>query len=243
MLSAAFMGYFRLMMMGLMLLQAGCVTTTGLPEDKPDESRSEAVARRNKAVADIRARQGIVDVVPGDKDSLVASIDIHGFRDPAKLLVALKPLSKLNKLNVYRTGFTDAELDVLRGATSLTELNLNGNSITDTGLDKLRELTSLHKLLLHNTKVTDQGMATIREFPNLEELSLGGHITDAGVAQLHDLKKLKDLSLQGSGITDECLPTLKTLRGLKHLVLASTHISKDGIQELQKALPSLQIVH
>ncbi len=237
------MRHFRLLTMVPVLLLAGCLTPNSLPEVKQDDPHAEAVAQRKKVITGIRDRQGIVDVVPGDKDSLVTSIDIHGFHDAAKLLVALKPLSKLNKLNVYRTGFTDADLDLLHGLAQLTELNLTGNSITDTGVAKLRELTNLHKLLLYNTKVTDQGVAILRELPNLEELSLGGHVTDAGVAQLHDLKKLRDLSLQGSGVTDECLPTLKTLTGLKHLVLTGTHISKDGFQELHKAMPSLQIVH
>jgi Leucine-rich repeat (LRR) protein len=233
------MRHFRLVTLVPLLLLAGCLAPNSSFEDK----HSSAVAWRKQVITEIRDRHGIVDVLPGDKDSLVISVDIHGFHDAAKLLVALDPLSKLNKLNLYNTGFTDADLDLLHGDVHLTDLNLNGNPITDIGVGKLRELTNLQKLLLHNTKVTDQGVAVVRELPNLDELSLGGHVTDAGVAQLHDLKKLRDLSLQGSGITDECLPSLKTLTGLKHLVLDGTHISKDGIQDLHKAMPSLQIVH
>ena len=83
-------------------------------------------------------------------------------------LVHLKSLTKLEWLDLNRTGVTDAGLVHLKGLTKLKILLLNDTGVTDAGLVHLKGLTPLRELYLDNTSVTDSAVAELKKaLPNL----------------------------------------------------------------------------
>jgi hypothetical protein len=52
---------------------------------------------------------------------------------------------------------------------------------------------------------------------------------------------LETLVLDHTTITDRSVPHLVTLKKLKHLFIADTHISKEGLAQLKAALPECKI--
>jgi hypothetical protein len=111
-------------------------------------------------------------------------------------LAHVKGLTKLSKLNLFKSRVTDAGMVHLKGVTGLKELNLNATRITDSGLANLEDLTKLSDLNLSHTIVTNAGMAHLKKLTKLAKLDLNQtHVTDAGV---------KDLQ--------QALPTLKISR-------------------------------
>ncbi len=69
----------------------------------------------------------------------------------------LKPLVKLESLNLSRTQVTSAGLEELKSLTALTDLHLYDTAISDAGLKSLRGLTKLRFLMLKRTDVSDAG--------------------------------------------------------------------------------------
>jgi hypothetical protein len=55
------------------------------------------------------------------------------------------------------------------------------------------------------------------------------------------MNKLQRLSLVLTSISDAGLRHLKSLKALRHLDLLGTHVSSDGVKDLQGALPNCQI--
>ena len=160
--------------------------------------------------------------------------------------------------------FTDKELGHLRWMIDLKQLSLNGANISDAELEHLSGLTKLEVLDLCNTKITDAWREAMPELPQLAWLDLRGtKVTDAGLRRLINLPSLKSLFLSGPKITNAGLehlakiPTLENLslplcravsstgvvflRGLyrlKRLDLRGTSVLEDGVNALQRFLPT-----
>jgi Leucine Rich repeat len=64
----------------------------------------------------------------------------------------------------------------------------------------------------------------------------------AALAQVGRLRRLEELELSTSEVTDVGLKHLMGLTTLKKLDLGSTQVTDAGAQELQRALPNLEIV-
>ena len=56
------------------------------------------------------------------------------------------------------------------------------------------------------------------------------------------LRRLKWLLLTGTKVSDPGMEHLKVLTELKALNLGNTHVTKEGIEELRKALPNCEII-
>lgn len=98
-------------------------------------------------------------------------------------------------------------------------LDLSSTAITNKSLISIGELKSLQTLLLQSTKLTDDNMDALKGLANLEYLNLyNTQITDKSIAAISQLKKLKKLYVWQSKITGQ------------------------GIEQLQKNLPDLQII-
>jgi len=65
---------------------------------------------------------------------------------------------------------------------------------------------------------------------------------DSALAQVGRLRRLEELELSSSEVTDAGLKHLMGLTALKKLGLGSTQVTDAGVQELQRALPNLEIV-
>ncbi|MBC7856946.1 MAG: leucine-rich repeat domain-containing protein [Pirellulaceae bacterium] len=88
----------------------------------------------------------------------------------------------------------------------------------------------------------DSDLAPLAELPELERLFINDtKVTDLGLIHLAGLRNLRHLELDGTQITDAGLPILAKLKSLKRIDLRNTQITKAGVNELQTALPDLEI--
>ena len=142
------------------------------------------------------------------------------------------------------TEISDAELVHLGWLTQLELLNLNGTLVTDASLVDLQELPRLRFLGLRRTQITDAGLSLLRGLVQLEWISLGAtQITDAGLVHLRGLNQLQSLDLRGTQVTDAGLVHIQGMTQLHNLDLSLTQVTDAGVQELQRALPKVEIVH
>ncbi len=102
----------------------------------------------------------------------------------------------------------------------IKSLLLSGRHVNDETLAQLTGSTTLLELSLSNSSISDKGLEHLAKFPNLRWLVLNHTtITDAGATFLSELQNLQELNLRG------------------------TAISVDGVQEIQKSLPSANVMH
>jgi len=127
----------------------------------------------------------------------------------------------------------------------VVRLDLSFTGATDVGLGSLTRLERLQELYLIHTKVTDAGLTPLAACSRLHTLDLAGtQVTDAVMPVLSKLTELKALGLSNTKVTDAGILKLKTLRNLRLLDLSSCKaVSSAGIQELQKSLPQMKILH
>lgn len=178
----------------------------------------------------------------------------------------LRRLSQLTFLNLHNTQISDAGLIHCQGMTQIRDLDLEGSQVRGSGLVHFQELTLLRWLSLANTPfsdagfpqlcerkqltilnldgtgVTDAGLEHLCELPRLEILFLENTaITDSGMKHLGGLPQLWELDLGNTQVTDAALEHLKEFPQLQRLHVERTQVSDAGVNELQKALPNLQV--
>lgn len=96
---------------------------------------------------------------------------------------------------------------------------------------------------LSASSVTDASVALLADAKNLRMVRLSEtEITDASMDTLSKLTSLESVNLYGTQVTDEGVKKLAALPNLKNLYLWQTAVTAEAIDELQKALPDLQIV-
>ena len=100
----------------------------------------------------------------------------------------------------------------------MVDLNPAGTKFKDADLANLKGLTNLTRVHLENTP-----------------------ITDAGMVHLQGLVNLTYLSLYGTAITDAGLKPIEGLTKLKNLYLWQTKTTAEGVANLKKALPAVDI--
>lgn len=158
-------------------------------------------------------------------------------------LVHLRRLTKIEALSLRTSQITDAGLVHLQGFTKLERLYLNDTQVTDAGLVFLRRLNQIRELDLCNTKVSNAGLIHLQALTQLRKLFLGKtQITDVGLIHLEGLSQLEELDLNNTQVTDAGLSFLAGLNRLQWLQLGITPVTDAGCDELQKALPNLEIV-
>jgi hypothetical protein len=92
--------------------------------------------------------------------------------------------------------------------------------------------------------VTDSSTECFQRLTQLEFLNLSkSAITNNGLEHLKGLTRLSLLEFNNTAITDAGLEHLKGLTNLDTLDLRGTKVTKGGVAELQKALPSCEIIH
>ena len=218
-----------------LLFVAGIVVWNRLPE----------WLESNDVGAGIKALGGTIspeDVRSADQVLVVnlpnSRIDDEGMQ----LLVAM---SNLEHIDLSNTRITDAGVACLAGATSLRSLELSDTGVTDVGLHKLAGLTQLRNLAVNSTAVSDRGLSVVAGMPLLKGLDIENtQVTDAGLVYVGKLKNLQMLSVLGNrGVTDRGLEQLHELHSLRFLQLRGTGTSPDGIERLERALPSMTVEH
>ncbi len=158
-------------------------------------------------------------------------------------LATLEGMTGLSTLSLFGTQVTDEGLSHLNGLTNLVTLELSLTQITDSGWDHLEGLTNLRELDLSGTATGDAGLAHVSALGNLAKLSVfGTKVTDSGLSHLGRLMSLSELDLRLTKVTDAGLTHLNNLTKLSKLDLRFTNVTSDGTQDLERALPRLNIV-
>jgi hypothetical protein len=231
-------------------------------------ARSTAVkgrsAKPQPATARVRnwARRGLGDALTRD----LTLISLDGQKLTADDLVALRGLTRLQRLYLNGTNIDDSLLENLSDLPALEQLELRETRIQGPGLRYLGNLTELRELYLSDTPVRDAGLEVVRRMRKLEELHLsntaitndtlphvsgltnlhylglrGTSINDDGLAHLKGLVHLQTLDLQGTAISDDGLEFLSGLKDLRILYLDETRVTAAGVDRLRNALPLVQI--
>jgi len=152
----------------------------------------------------------------------------------------IKVMAKLEELTLPRWT-NDSGLANVAGLTHLKNLNIPITNVTDAGMVYVKDLNSLENIALHGTKVTGEGLKHLQG-KNLSILGLNQtDIGDADMEMIGAFTNLKALFLVGTKVTDASIPHLKKLKNLKRLDITGGKISAQGKQELQAAMPGLEI--
>jgi internalin A len=171
--------------------------------------------------------------------------------------VSLKSLESLS-LSPHMTAEGLKELPAL---PNLKSLGLNhGFPITDSGMKAIAQIKSLEFLSLQGVSVTPAGIKNLNGL-KLKTLSVyRDQITDEMLKVLHEvnllhtinwargengrptgLKDVRYINLAGSRVTDAGLRELEGMTSLVEVFLEKTKVTDEGISNLKKALPKLQV--
>lgn len=195
----------------------------------------------------------LIDYSPIEKLINLRKISLYGskIRD-IKLLSNLK---NLQELDLSVTPISD--LEPLKSVTSLQSLSIGNMQVTD--FNFLSDMTNLKELWLDNDRIYN--LTPIKDLKNLQKLSLSGtKISDLkllegltnlntlwlgrsqvkSVKSLQELKNLKILSLRETQVSD--ISPLRKLIKLEQLdITKCNNITEEQVEDLQKALPNLEI--
>ena len=174
----------------------------------------------------LMARQGLVHA---QQQTAIRDIERIGGRvltthgEPAWLLWltgnrSFHVFEKATVVNLSETGITDADLGHLAKLNGLERLNLGETEITDTGLEHLERLTGFKALDLSGTPITGKGLERLANLTNLEYLYLAG--TQVGDGDLHHLYGLSKL---------------------RHLDVTATAVTIEGVEEIRRHLPDVEV--
>jgi Leucine-rich repeat (LRR) protein len=133
-------------------------------------------------------------------------------------------------------------VEVLGDLPHLSEINLEWITIPDAIMSRLTGLP-LRYLAIVRCKVSSVGWESLGRLIQLRTLNLGGpSVDDVALSHLKSLANLTELSIYQSQITDAGLRSLNALSRLDSLALADNAlITYDGIEELRRAMPNVQI--
>jgi hypothetical protein len=174
----------------------------------------------------------------------------------------------LRRLDLSRTGITDASLPVILKIQTLESLNVSFCQVTGNGFkgfnkSSLKELAvgetrfgveglmaikgmkSLENLNIYSAGLVEHKSANVfRTFPNLKILNASrNQVTDAGMTVFFKgHKTLEELHLQyNRGITDNGLGALIAVKTLKSLDVTSTGCGAAGANKLKEYLPECEV--
>ncbi|MFN0054512.1 MAG: hypothetical protein ACKV0T_20235 [Planctomycetales bacterium] len=153
---------------------------------------------------------------------------------------------RLKRLYLHKGQATDVAMESL---TQLQELEVffvwDAIRLTDAGVGHLGHLERLESVHLSNSPIGDEALQVLSTLPNLRRMSMQqNHFSDAGLKYLANMSQLRSLwiGLGHGRITDEGIRSLEGLEDLQELDLQKTQVTPEGVAELQKALPKLQII-
>src|SRR5262245_30855891 len=116
-------------------------------------ARGEETKEQDEAVAAIEKLGGKVEVDANRPGKHAIAVKLTGDKVTDTDLVHLKPLTELQRLDLFATKVRGDGLKNLSGLTQLRYLSLHSSEVTDEGLPHLKELKQLRTLDLRYTEV------------------------------------------------------------------------------------------
>ncbi len=207
----------------------------------PDEERAAELAALREPLAWLRRLDPkSFDDMPVETARHLREIDLTGLDVTDEDLAHLVHFKNLKELQLRKTKVTDEGLRHVRNLDKLRSLGLRETKITDEGMAIIRDMP-LEWLDVNMTAVGNEGVKHIRDMTTLAFLRLNyTRITDEGLAHLGRLDKLVRLDLWGTKIS-ESPPYLDGLEALDHLELGATAVSKEWVEEFQRAHPDCYV--
>lgn len=145
-------------------------------------------------------------------------------------------------VGLARSQTADEALSHLTEFHELRVLLLDESSVTDNGMSHLAGLTNLQNLTFDNTQIGDDGVQHLSGMKLMSRLSLGcTQVGDNGMKHLRAMTQLKELTIDNSQVSDVGLTNLARLSRLQSLDLGGGRMTREGVAELQKALPDCEI--
>ena len=141
----------------------------------------------------------------------------------------------------FQIPFTGKALgQLLRNLRDLDCIDLSGTNVTNDHLNELKEVPNLACLILSHTPIDDAGAAHLRSLRRLWQLEIDGtRITDAGLKKLAGLRALRRLSLADTNVSDAGLTHLRGLP-LRRICLARTMITDAGLRSFKDGMTDLR---
>ncbi|NLG55414.1 MAG: hypothetical protein GX542_07160 [Rhodococcus sp.] len=177
----------------------------------------------------------------------------------------LKHLSRLRSLTLTSLAH-EGQLQFLDDAKQIGHLQLETVRLSREGVDVLNRHANLRRVGLTLVDAQDEQLRevsrlntgltlTVRGSPDLTDAGwrclegariryltiIQSRITDTGVASIAKCENLEYLTIYEAPLSDTVLEHLKALPRLKYLKLEKTQVTKEGLQQLKKARPTLQI--
>ncbi len=153
----------------------------------------------------------------------------------------LKVLTNLEQLTLPRQ-IGDAGMANIVGLHKLRDLNIYDSKITDASMGYIKNLKDMQKLIISANDIGDAGVAQLAGLTNVTILNLSStKISDAGIHHLTSMSGLQKLFLFRTNITDAAVPDLLKFKHLDRLNIQATGITPAGYQQLQAAMPGVEI--
>lgn len=181
-------------------------------------------------------------------------------------LAWLSSFTELRTLALGGGDLSDTDVAPVEHCRKLEYLFLSSMTVSDAAFARVSSLPSLQYVALTDMTLSRSSLESISQLPRLEELRLVTSRIDSGaLGCLAKCRELRTLRLQNSSITDDELafvaltPELRSLDlqhtditdiGLRHVARISTlewlgiynaWVTKEGVDELQLALPNCHI--
>ena len=161
-------------------------------------------------------------------------------------LAAIGMMPALKSLEIVASELSDDQLSHLRLPDSLTTLGLKQNNISGPGLAQLaNHAQNLTTLGLEFNNLTNQALPVFNGFTNLKNLYLSycPGINDKGIdsGSLLKMEHLRELRLRGLKVTDASVESLSEMTFLETLSMRGTGVTRDGVDQLKKAMPETYI--
>ena len=139
-----------------------------LPADTPiiDERFKEVplgIVSRAEA-AELRDSHGVlVPRVVRDEEGHVTRLVLNDFKLSPEDVADLGKLEHLRAVVLFRTGFTDGDLEMLTACRKLRHLNLTSTEVTDDAIDSILKFENLESLCVGDVRISPAAMEKLRE--------------------------------------------------------------------------------
>jgi Leucine-rich repeat (LRR) protein len=207
----------------------------------------------------------------GAVDSIAKLTELQHLKCPdgmtSSAVEKLRPLKKLQTLEVGTSANLDDGLAALKELPELTQVDFHASGVTDKGAAILAEVLTLEVVRMHPTRVNMEGWRYLAKLPKLRVVHAQNFLNNLAdihqvFAEIKTLEKiegkessvtakqlaffkdhpsLKEIKLQWDS-TDDQVPILLSMKALSVLTIKDTKITPAGFEQLKKGLPTCHII-